>query len=91
MASKKDKEPTSKADRHMGCCNIESVVTVDERGQMVLPKELRDRADIKAGDKLAIIAWEREGRVCCFTMIKANEFGGMIKNMLDPIMGNPGK
>lgn len=71
-----------------GCCNIESVVTVDDRGQMVLPKELRDRADIKAGDKLAIISWEKEGSVCCFTMIKTNQLGGMIKDMLDPIMGN---
>jgi len=38
------------------CCRVESLVGVDERGQMVLPKELRDRADIKAGDKLAVVA-----------------------------------
>jgi len=31
-------------------------------GQMVLPKELRDRAGIKGGDKLALIGWEKEGR-----------------------------
>jgi len=35
---------------------VESLVGVVERGQMVLPKELRDRADIKAGDKLAVVA-----------------------------------
>ena len=85
---KKDGEQAG-SDHQMGCCSIESVVTIDERGQMVLPKELRDRAGIRAGDKLALIAWERDGQVCCFTMIKANEFGGMIRNMLDPIMGNP--
>lgn len=38
------------------CCRVESLVGVVERGQMVLPKELRDRADIKAGDKLAVVA-----------------------------------
>jgi len=31
-------------------------------GQMVLPKDLRDRAGIKGGDKLAVIGWEKEGR-----------------------------
>ena len=30
-----------------GGCKVESLVTVDERGQMVLPKDLRDRAGIK--------------------------------------------
>ncbi len=27
------------------CCNVEAVVSVDERGQMVLPKEIREKAD----------------------------------------------
>ena len=90
----KDKKDTGSGCFSKGggsCCNIESVVTVDERGQMVLPKDLRDRANIKPGDKLAIISWEKDGCVCCFTMMKANEFGGMIKDMLDPIMGNVNK
>jgi len=26
------------------------------------PKDLRDRAGIKGGDKLAVIGWEKEGR-----------------------------
>ena len=26
------------ADRGMGCCKVESVVSIDDRGQMVLPK-----------------------------------------------------
>ena len=38
------------------CCHVESLISVDERGQMVLPKELRDRANIKAGDKLVIVS-----------------------------------
>jgi len=25
-----------------GCCRVESIVSVDERGQMVLPKEIRE-------------------------------------------------
>ena len=45
----------------MSCCRVEALLGVDERGQMVLPKELRDRANIKAGDKLAVVSWEKDG------------------------------
>ena len=70
----------------MSCCKVESLISVDERGQMVLPKEIRDKANIKAGDKLALISWEKDGKVCCFTLIKADDFGGMVKEMLGPMM-----
>ncbi len=71
-----------------GCCRVESLVSVDDRGQMVLPKELRDRADIKAGDKLAVVAWEREGAVCCITLIKADALAEQIRGFLGPILGS---
>ena len=70
----------------MSCCKIEALISVDERGQMVLPKEMRDRADIHAGDKLALVSWEKEGKVCCFILIKAGEFGEMVKGLLGPLM-----
>ncbi len=69
-------------------CRVESLVSVDERGQMVLPKELRDRAGIRAGDKLAVIGWERDGKVCCLSLIKVEEFSVMIKGVLGPMMGD---
>lgn len=68
-------------------CRVESLIAVDERGQMVLPKELRDRAGIKGGDKLAVISWEKEGQVCCLSLIKVEEFSGMVKGVLGPLMG----
>jgi AbrB family looped-hinge helix DNA binding protein len=48
----------------IGCCKVEALVNVDERGQMVLPKEVRERAGIKANDKLALMSWEKEGKIC---------------------------
>ena len=51
-------------------------------GQMVLPKEIRDKADIHAGDKLALVSWEKDRKVCCFTLIKADDFGDMVKGLL---------
>lgn len=70
----------------MSCCKIESLISVDDRGQMVLPKEIRDRANIQAGDKLAVISWEKGGAVCCISLIKAENLTGMVKDLLGPMM-----
>lgn len=69
-------------------CQIESLITVDERGQMVLPKEVREKADIKAGDKLALISWTKEGKVMCFSLMKSEELGLFVKDYLGPVMSN---
>jgi antitoxin PrlF len=69
-----------------GCCQVTSLVSVDERGQMILPKEIRERAGIKPGDKLALVAWEKDGEFCCLTMIKANLLAGMVKDKLGPVL-----
>jgi len=69
----------------MGCCQVESLISVDERGQMVLPKEIRDKAKIKPGDKLAVVSWEKDGEVCCIALLKADEFGQMVRGLLGPM------
>jgi len=72
--------------KNSSCCKVESLISIDDRGQMVLPKELREKANICAGDKLAIISWEKEGAVCCFTLIKADALAGRVKDFLGPVM-----
>ncbi len=67
------------------CCKVEAVVTVDERGQMVLPKEIRDRAGIQAGDKLALVSWGQEAGIVCLALMKADRLSGMVKEMLGPV------
>ncbi len=69
-----------------GCCKVESVISVDDRGQKVLPKEIRDKARIRAGDKLAVISWEKDGKVCCISLIKAEDIAEMVKGLLGPMM-----
>ena len=69
------------------CCKVESVVTVDERGQMVLPKEIRERAGIMAGDKLAVVSVSDGDRFCCITLIKADALSGSVKVILKPMFG----
>jgi antitoxin PrlF len=73
------------------CCRVESLIPIDERGQMVLPKELRERAGIKAGDKLALISFQKDGEVCCLTLMKADNLAEHVQNFLGPILGNLAK
>jgi hypothetical protein len=32
------------------------------------------------------VSWEKDGKVCCLTLIKAGEFGEMVKGLLGPMM-----
>ena len=68
------------------CCKVEALISVDERGQMILPKEIRDKANIRAGDKLAVTSWEKDGKICCISLIRAEELTEMIKGVLGPVM-----
>jgi AbrB family looped-hinge helix DNA binding protein len=67
-------------------CSVESIVSIDERGQMVLPKEIRERAKIKPGDKLALLSLEKDGKVCCLSLIKVEELECMVKSRLGPVI-----
>jgi antitoxin PrlF len=83
MALKKEKNECCVTT---GSCRVESLITVDDRGQMVLPKELRDKANIKAGDKLALVSWEKDGAICCMFLIKANDLAERVTEFLGPVM-----
>ena len=67
-------------------CKVESIVSIDERGQMVLPKELRERVGIRGGEKFAIVSWEREGELCCISLIQVKDLNGMVNELLAPMM-----
>ena len=68
------------------CCKLESVVNIDECGQMVLPKEIRKKANIQAGDKLALVSWGQMDGVSCITLTKIEDLNKMVQEMLEPIL-----
>jgi len=89
MPTKKNsKRPScSPVSKEVGtCCKVESIVSVDERGQMVLPKDLREKANIRAGDKLAVVSWDKGGEICCLYLIKTEHLAGQVKGFLGPMM-----
>jgi AbrB family looped-hinge helix DNA binding protein len=85
--AKKDMEPPCcDSAPNLGGYRVEAMVSVDERGQMVMPKELRDKIGIKAGDKLVVLSWQKEGDVCCISLIKTDYFLSVLKDKLGPMM-----
>lgn len=68
------------------CCKIDAVVSIDAKGQIVLPKDLREKANLKPNDKLAVMAFERDGEVCCIMMVKAEVLGEPVRKMLAPVL-----
>lgn len=70
------------------CCRIDAVVTVDAKGQIVLPKDLREKAKIKPNDKLAVIGFQRDNEVCCIVMLKVDALQSTVKELLGPVFKN---
>jgi antitoxin PrlF len=93
MPQKTEQENRNPGSASWGCspgsgCRIEGVLAVDERGQMVLPKDVRERAGIRTGDKLALISWEKNGAICCLALIKADSLSGMVKDVIGPLISD---
>ncbi|MCX6101095.1 MAG: HgcAB-associated protein [Candidatus Bipolaricaulota bacterium] len=64
------------------CCEVAAVVRVDERGQMVLPKDIRERMGLGAGDKLALTAIGSGDKICCLVLVKADALVDGVRLMI---------
>ena len=67
------------------CFKVQALVGIDDRGQMVLPKEIRAKAGIRGGDKLALTTIEREGKICCILLTKSDELVQVMQSALGPV------
>ena len=67
-------------------CRIDAIITMDAKGQFVLPKDLREKANFKPNDKIALVASEKNGEVCCIMMIKAERLAGAVTKTLAPLL-----
>lgn len=91
MKKRRSKARCTPSSEDADCCAVKAVVTIDERGQMVLPKELRDEIDIHAGDKLAVIAMGQKGKVCCLSLMKAEELSDAVKIKFGSVLSDKDK
>jgi AbrB family looped-hinge helix DNA binding protein len=75
-----------KGSDNLPCCQVESVISIDERGQMVLPKEIREKASIKAGDKLALVRWNNTNDIKFIALVKIEDLNKLVQQMLGPAL-----
>lgn len=64
---------------------FEGILTVGERGQIVLPKALRSRSKIDAGDRLIAVCLG-EGERSLVLLLKAENVSKMLKSAFGPIL-----
>jgi len=67
-------------------CRLEAVLSVDERGQMVLPKDVREKMGITSGDKFALVSWGKNGKICCLALTKVENLSGQVRSLLEPMI-----
>ena len=86
MKKNSDKAKDGSGGKEHRCCEVKAIVTIDERGQMVLPKEIREAAKIKAGDKFVVINMSRDNEFCCLSLMKVEELSDAVKGKLGPVL-----
>jgi bifunctional DNA-binding transcriptional regulator/antitoxin component of YhaV-PrlF toxin-antitoxin module len=59
---------------------------MDAKGQIVLPKDLREKAGFNQNDKIAVVTCEKNGEVCCIMMLKAEKLKGAVTQTLGPLL-----
>ncbi len=69
------------------CCQLEAVVSFDDRGQLVIPKELRKKFNLSSSEKFAIISCTDGEELCCLSLIKTDMLNGTMSKILAPAMG----
>ncbi len=77
---------TSESSSTSECCQVEALVTVDRKGQILLPKDLRDKQNIKVGDKFALINVRGKDDSCCLILMKSDVFEPILKDALSPVL-----
>lgn len=66
--------------------SVEAIVSCDDRGQLVLPKELRKKLKISSGEKLALLKFMNSEEEFFLTLIKTHALEDLIKNYMTPVM-----
>jgi antitoxin PrlF len=61
---------------------IDAVVTMDAKGQIVLPKDLRERIGFQPNQKIALVTFGEKQNLCCLLLIKAEKLQDAVTKTL---------
>jgi antitoxin PrlF len=66
--------------------NLFAVTKIDERGQVVIPKEIRDGMGWNKSEKIAIITrTNAEGKPCCLMLVHVDSLSSSIKGFINTL------
>ncbi|MCX6697114.1 MAG: HgcAB-associated protein, partial [Methanoregula sp.] len=63
-------------------------LSIDSRGQVVIPIEVRRRANIHDGDKLALVSWMNRDEVCCLALIRTDNMSSEVSGMMHSLIAD---
>jgi len=86
MKEKQDESYSDGSKIREKCCRVESVISIDDRGQMVLPKEIRESADIQPGNKFAVISWKKNDEVLCISLMRVEQLADSLRSVFIPLI-----
>ncbi len=66
---------------------IEAIATVDSRGQIVLPKSVREAFGMEAGTRLAVVVKRQGSSPCCITLMPASVLEGRVREVVETDRG----
>ncbi len=87
MTELKDRDMCcDKSSRLLENFKVEAIVTVDNRGQIVIPKDVRMKLGITTGDKLTMVSSQKDSKTCCIYLFKTEELTSTIRRLLGPML-----
>ncbi len=65
---------------NMGSCCVEAILSIDDRGQIVIPKNVRDKLGLKSSEKLVLISWTKSNKVESVSIMRNDVFSEIIND-----------
>lgn len=69
---------------------MDAIVTVDARGQLVLPKDVRKHFGLENGGKLALVTMRSNGKPCCISLMPVAALADSVHGLLQPVFSGEG-
>ncbi len=67
-------------NENRGSCCVEAIISMDDRGQIVIPKNVRDKLGLTSGEKLVLISWSKGSKVESVSIMRNDVFSEIINN-----------
>ncbi len=91
MTKEKDEKCCDSKEKDTCCCSVTAIVGIDEKGQLVLPKDIRNSIGLKAGDKLAVVSMGGKEESCCLMLMRADSLNDAVRVKIDMVLGKKEK